>query len=78
MRNNPAFAKMSQEDRQKFFAASPEEKLQMLKDAGVSDADADALIEQMKNFGGGRGGPGGGRGGPGGGGFGGGPGGPGQ
>ena len=84
MRNNPALQKLSQEDRQKFFTASPEEKLEMLKGAGVSDADAEALIEQMKNFGGGRGGPGGGgggRGGPGGGGgggFGGGPGGPGQ
>ena len=81
--NNPALSKMSQEDRQKFFQASPEEKLQMLKGAGVSDADAEALIEQMKNFGGGRGGAGGGggggRGGAGGGaGFGGGPGGPGQ
>jgi HlyD family secretion protein len=87
---NPALQKLSQEDRQRFFTATPEEKLQMLKDAGVSDSDAEAVLEQMKNFGGGggggggggRGGPGGGggRGGPGGGGggFGGGPGGPGQ
>ncbi len=35
MRGNPALQKLSQEDRQKFFTASPEEKLQMLKDAGV-------------------------------------------
>ena len=71
---NPAFQKLSPEDRQKFAAASNEEKLQMLKDAGVSDADAEAVMEQIKNFGGGGGGggrggpggPGGGRGGPGG------------
>ena len=81
MGNNPALQKMSPEDRTKFFTASPEEKAQILKDAGVSDADAQQLIERMQN-GGGRGGPGGpgggGRGGPGGGGFGGGAGGPGQ
>ena len=71
--------KLSPEDRQNFRAASPEEKIQMLKNAGASDAEIDAFQEMMKN-GGGRGpGGGGGRGGPGGGGgFGGGPGGPGQ
>jgi HlyD family secretion protein len=80
---NPLMQKLSPEDRQKFFSASPEEKVQMLKDAGASDADIEAMMERMKNGGGGgggRGGAGGGRGGPGGGagGFGGGAGGPGQ
>ncbi len=80
---NPLMQKLSPEDRQKFFSATPEEKAQMLKDAGVTDAEIEAMMERMKNGGGGgggRGGPGGGgRGGPGGGGgFGGGPGGPGQ
>jgi len=74
MGNNPAFQKMSPEDRQKFFSASPEEKAQMLKDAGMTDADIEALMERMKNGGGrppggggGRGPGGGGQGGPGGG-----------
>jgi HlyD family secretion protein len=79
---NPLMQKLSPEDRQKFFSASPEEKMQMLKDAGASDADIEAMMERMRNGGGGggRGGAGGGRGGPGGGagGFGGGAGGPGQ
>ena len=75
---SPIFQKMSPEDRTKFFSASPEEKIQILKDAGSSDADIQQMMERMQN-GGGRGGPGGGgRGGPGGGGFGGGAGGPGQ
>jgi HlyD family secretion protein len=79
---NPLMQKLSPEDRQKFFSASPEEKAQMLKDAGATDAEIEAMMERMRNGGGGagRGGAGGGRGGPGGGGggFGGGPGGPGQ
>ena len=74
--NNPIFQKMSPEDRSKFFSASPEEKMQILKDAGASDADIQQMLERMQN-GGGRGPGGGGRGGPGGG-FGGGAGGPGQ
>jgi RND family efflux transporter MFP subunit len=73
--------KLSDEDRQKFRAASPEEKVEMLKAAGASDADIQAFQDAMQNgggFGGGGGGRGGrgGAGGPGGGGFGGGAGGP--
>ena len=77
---NPLMQKLSPEDRQKFFSASPEEKVEMLKSAGASDADIEQMMERMRSGGGGRGGPGGGRGGPGGGGGGGmgGPGGPGQ
>jgi HlyD family secretion protein len=75
---NPLMQKLSPEDRQKFFSASPEEKAQMLKDAGATDEEIEAMMERMRNGGGGgrggRGGPGGG----GGGGFGGGAGGPGQ
>ena len=82
MANNPIFQKISPEDRSKFFSASPEEKMQILKDAGASDADIQQMMERMQNGGGGRGPGGGGRGpgggGPGGGGFGGGAGGPGQ
>jgi HlyD family secretion protein len=62
---NPAMAKlfggMSDEERAQFRNASPEEKAEIFKKAGLSEAD----IEQMKNF---RGGGGGGRGGFGGGG----------
>ena len=56
--------KLSPEDRQKFFAASPEEKIQMLKDAGATEADIEQMMERMQNGGGGRGPGGGGRGGP--------------
>ncbi len=74
--------KMSDEDRQKFRSASPEEKIEILKAAGATDADIQSFMERMQNGGGpggggGRGGRGG-AGGPGGGGFGGGAGGPGQ
>jgi HlyD family secretion protein len=73
---NPLMQKLSQEDRQKFFSASPEEKIQMLKDVGATDAEIEQMMERMRNGGGrgGRGGPGGGGPGGGGGGFGGGPG----
>jgi HlyD family secretion protein len=74
--------KLSEEDRAKFRSASPEEKIEMLKGAGATDADIQQFMERMQNGGGGGGGRGrggaGGPGGGGGGGFGGGPGGPGQ
>jgi RND family efflux transporter MFP subunit len=73
--------KLSEEDRAKFRSASPEEKIEILKGAGATDADIQSFMERMQNGGGGGGGGGrGGRGGPGGGGggFGGGAGGPGQ
>jgi HlyD family secretion protein len=66
--------KLSEEDRLKFRSASPEEKIEMLKGAGATDAEIQQFMERMQN-GGGRGGRGGAGGG---GGFGGGAGGPGQ
>ena len=73
----------SPEERAKFQSASPDEQRKILEDRGIPADRIDAMLERMKNGGGGgRGGPaggGGGFGGPGGGGgFGGGPGGPGQ
>jgi hypothetical protein len=63
--NNPffqKFSKISPEDRARMKTASPEERAEILRKAGFTDEE----LEQMKNFGGGRGGFGGG--GPGGGG----------
>jgi HlyD family secretion protein len=65
--SNPKFQKLSAEEKAALKSASPEEKAEILKKAGFSDAE----LEQMKNFGRGGGG-GGGFGGGGGGGFGGG------
>ena len=62
------FAKMknlSSEDREQMKTASPEEKAQLLKKAGLTDEEIEQMAERMKNFGGGGGrgmGGGGGRG----------------
>src|SRR5262249_58138620 len=64
------FGKMAPEDRKKFFTASDEEKSEIMKKAGMTDAQIQQSLEMMKNFRGGGGG--GGFGGGGGGGFGGG------
>ena len=64
----------SPEERAKFQSASPDEQRKILEDRGIPADRIDAMLERMKNGGGGRGGPGGGGPGGGGGGFGGGPG----
>ena len=67
-----AMGKMDAATKEKILSASPEEQRKMLEDRGVPADRIDAILDRMKNGGGG-GGPGaGGFGGPGGGGFGGG------
>jgi hypothetical protein len=67
MAGNPMFQKLQSlpaEERAEMKSASPERRAELMKKAGMTDAE----IDMMKNFrgGGGRGGPGGGGGGGGG------------
>jgi hypothetical protein len=64
------FAKMknmSSADREQMKTASPEERVEIMKKAGLTDAEIEQMAQMRRNFGGGGGGPGGGPGGFGGG-----------
>ncbi len=63
-RRGPAWMqKVPQAERRKLFTGTDDEKREILKKAGLSDAEINQAIEGMKNFGGGGGGFGGGGGG---------------